>query len=349
MGTSQHSHLWPGVPYALGAAILFGVSTPLSKLLLGTINPWLLAGLMYLGAGVGLLLLRRTKLWVGEASLKAADYPWLIAVILIGGVAGPLLLMFGLKLTTASSAALLLNLEGLFTMVLAWMVFGENVDRRLLLGAFAILCGAVVLAWDGTSFSFGSGGLFIVMACFAWGVDNNLTRKLSASDPVQIASYKCAVAGLVNVVLAFSLGSDIPSFNLVLAASLVGFFSIGVSLVFFMLALRHVGTARTGAYFSLAPFVGAIVAIVFLQEHPSVQLVAAGALMAIGLLIHLLEKHEHDHDHVELTHDHIHSHDAHHQHAHDDEILEPHSHSHEHKPMRHKHPHFPDLHHHHSH
>ncbi len=349
MNTSQHSHLWPGVPYALGAAILFGVSTPISKLLLGQIYPWLLAGLMYLGAGVGLLLLRKSKLWVGEASLKSSDYPWLIAVILIGGVAGPLFLMFGLKLTTASSAALLLNLEGLFTMALAWMVFGENVDRRLLLGAFAILCGAVILAWDGTSFGFESGGMLIAAACLAWGIDNNLTRKLSASDPVQIASYKCAAAGVVNVALAFSLGAEIPSFNLVLAASVVGFFSIGISLVLFMLALRHVGTARTGAYFSLAPFVGAIVAIVFLQEQPNVQLAAAGALMAIGLLIHLLEKHEHDHNHSELVHDHIHSHDEHHQHAHDDEISEPHSHSHEHKPMRHKHPHFPDLHHHHSH
>lgn len=353
MSDNSHSHLWPGVPFALGAAVLFGASTPFSKFLLGSIDPWMLAGLLYLGAGFGLFTVRifRTisEQRTTEARLVLADYPWLALVVVIGGVIGPLLLMFGLSRTSAGQASLLLNLEGLATMGIAWLVFRENVDRRLLIGAFAILCGAVLLAWDGAQFSFDVGGLLIAGACLAWGIDNNLTRKLSSADPVQIAMIKGIVAGSVNLLLALSLGAEFPSYEIIGAAALVGFFGIGVSLVMFMLGLRHLGTARTGAYFSLAPFIGAVLAILFLQEPVTAQLIIAGALMAIGLWLHLAERHEHEHVHNEMEHEHRHVHDAHHNHTHEGEVVEPHSHWHRHKPMRHKHPHYPDLHHRHTH
>jgi drug/metabolite transporter (DMT)-like permease len=348
MSNHSHSHLWPGVPLALGAAVLFGASTPVSKYLLGQISPWMLAGIFYLGAGAGLWLFRMFRP-SQEASLQRSDYPWLAAVVLIGGIAGPLLLMFGLARTSASQASLLLNLEGLATMGLAWIVFKENVDRRLLLGAFAILIGAAVLTWDGTGLQFDGGAVLIACACLAWGIDNNLTRKISAADPVQIAMIKGLVAGVVNVSLALAVGASWPSAPLVAAGTVVGFIGIGLSLVMFMLGLRHLGAARTGAYFSLAPFVGAVLAIGLLHEPLTAKLLIAGGLMAVGLWIHLAEQHEHEHMHDEIEHDHVHTHDEHHDHPHEPGTVEPHSHLHRHKPLKHKHPHYPDLHHPHSH
>ncbi|MBC8036896.1 MAG: DMT family transporter [Rhizobiales bacterium] len=333
--------------------MLFGASTPLSKYLLESIDPWMLAGILYFGAGLGLLAARSVRNVFGvrtaETSLSRVDYPWLGAVVVIGGMIGPLLLMFGLARTTAGQGALLLNLEGLATMGIAWLVFRENVDRRLLIGAAAILSGAVVLTWNGTGITFDSGGLLIAAACLAWGIDNNLTRKLSSADPVQIAMIKGLFAGGTNLALAFGLGATVPSASLLAAGGVVGFFGIGVSLVMFMLGLRHLGTARTGAYFSLAPFVGALLAILLLQEPVTAQLLIAGALMAIGLALHLAERHEHEHVHEELEHDHLHLHDEHHDHGHDGEVTEPHSHRHRHRPIRHQHPHYPDLHHRHGH
>lgn len=350
----QHRGYWfPGIPLALGAAILFGASTPLSKLLLGFTNPWLLAGILYLGAGFGLslfLLIRHAAVEeAAESPLRLSDLPWLAAVVAAGGIAGPVLLMFGLSSTDASSASLLLNLEGVATMTIAWVVFRENVDRRLLLGAGAILAGAVLLSWGGEGLTFSWGSLLIAGACLAWGIDNNLTRKISASDPVQIAAIKGLVAGAVNTGLAVYLGAPMMSPTTVLSGGIVGFFGIGVSLVFFMLGLRHLGTARTGAYFSLAPFIGALLSILMLGDKPTVGLGVAGILMAIGLWLHLSERHEHEHVHEEIEHEHRHVHDAHHQHEHDGPITEPHSHVHRHKPLRHKHPHYPDLHHRHGH
>ncbi len=346
--------MWfPGVPLALGAAILFGASTPFSKLLLGSVNPWLLAGILYLGAGIGLslfLLVRHTAVEeTAESPLRLADLPWLAAVVAAGGIAGPVLLMFGLSSTDASSASLLLNLEGVATMAIAWLVFRENVDRRLLVGAAAILAGAVLLSWSGEGLTLSWGSLLIAGACLAWGIDNNLTRKISASDPVQIAAIKGLVAGAVNTGLAVYLGAPMVSPAVAASGAVVGFFGIGVSLVFFMLGLRHLGTARTGAYFSLAPFIGALLSILMLGDTLTIGLSVAGLLMAIGLWLHLSERHEHEHEHEEIEHEHRHVHDAHHQHAHDGPVTEPHSHLHRHRPLRHKHPHYPDLHHRHGH
>jgi drug/metabolite transporter (DMT)-like permease len=262
------AHLWPGVPLALASALSFGASTPLSKVLLASVDPQLLAGLLYLGAGLGLagVHLARSALGIPaeEAPLRKNDMPWLGAIILSGGIIGPLLLMLGLFRTQAASGALLLNLESLATMGLAWLVFRENVDRRLLLGAFAIMAGAVVLAWQGQGVDLNAGVGLIAGACLAWGIDNNLTRKLSAADPVMIAMLKGLVAGVMNAGFALWWGAPLPSAGILGAAAIVGFVGIGVSLVLFILGLRHLGAARTGAYFSLAPFIGALLAVAFL-------------------------------------------------------------------------------------
>ncbi|MEO6338433.1 MAG: EamA family transporter [Caulobacteraceae bacterium] len=341
---------------ALASAALFGASTPLAKLLLGGgVDPGVLAGLLYLGSGLGLGVIHLARQTLGlpaaEAPLRRADLPWLSLVVLTGGAIGPLLLMLGLARTPATSAALLLNVEGLATLGIAWIVFKENVDRRLLLGAFAILAGAGLLSWQGGPTGLGLGGLAIVGACLAWGIDNNLTRKLSSADPVQIAAIKGVVAGAVNLGLALARGGGLPSPGLIGGAAMVGFFGYGVSLVLFVLALRQLGTARTGAYFSTAPFLGAALALVLFHEPVTAQLVGAAALMAVGLYLHLNERHQHTHIHAPLDHEHRHVQDEHHQHAHGpgDPLGEPHNHPHHHAPMRHKHPHYPDLHHRHGH
>ena len=342
-----------GATMALTSAALFGASTPLAKGLLGSVSPWLLAGLLYLGSGIGLLLLTvlRGDKSASETPLRRKDAPWLVGAVIAGGIAGPLLLMLGLTSTSAASASLLLNLEALATMVIAWLVFRESTSARVILGAFAILVGAIVLSWQGSGLSFDSGGAFIAAACLCWGVDNNLTRKISASDPVQIAMIKGLVAGAVNLGLALAFGAHLPSVWTSMAAGVVGLLGYGVSLILFVLALRNLGTARTGAYFSAAPFIGATIAIVFLSEPLTYQFAAAALLMGLGVYLHLTERHEHAHAHEAMDHEHAHSHDEHHQHDHSpaDPPGEPHSHWHHHAPLTHKHPHFPDLHHTHRH
>ncbi len=347
---------WPGASLALASAALFGASTPIAKVLLGQgISPWLLAGLLYLGSGVGLSAVQVGRRMLGlpstEAALRYGDLGWLALVVMTGGIIGPVLLMIGLQTTPASSASLLLNLESLATMAIAWVVFRENVDRRLLAGAAALLAGAILLSWQGGPQGFDIGALAIAGACLAWGIDNNLTRRLSGADPVQIALIKGLAAGTVNLVLGFgTIGS--PTFSIALgAAALVGFLGYGVSLVLFVLALRHLGAARTGAYFSTAPFIGAVFAVPMLNEPVTASLVGAGILMGVGLYLHLSEVHEHEHEHETIEHEHRHTHDAHHQHTHDanDPGGDPHNHWHRHRPMTHKHPHYPDLHHRHGH
>lgn len=339
-----------GILYALASAALFGASAPFAKILLGDASPWLLAGLLYLGSGLGLGAAR--LIWRGkEARLGKTDLPWLAAAIFAGGICGPVLLMFGLAASTASSAALLLNLESVLTLGIAWVVFKEYVDLRLGIGAAAIVLGAIVLSWPGGGdLPLGWGPLLIAGACLAWAIDNNLTRKVSAADPSQIAMLKGLVAGAVNVAIAFAAGADMPAAGTVSAAAVVGFLGYGVSLSLFILALRHLGTARTGAYYSLAPFIGAAIAIPLLSEPVTIPFLAGGALMAVGLWLHLTERHGHQHVHEPLEHDHLHVHDEHHQHDHSGEpVAEPHAHPHRHGRLVHKHAHYPDLHHRHSH
>jgi drug/metabolite transporter (DMT)-like permease len=236
-------------------------------------------------------------------------------------------------------------------MVIAWVVFRENVDQRLLVGAAAILAGAALLSWQRGPGGLGLGAIAIAGACVAWGLDNNLTRKLSAADPVQIALIKGLGAGAVNLALALMAGASLPTIGALGGTMLVGFLGYGVSLVLFVLGLRHLGAARTGAYFSTAPFIGAIVAVAMLDEPITARLFGAGCLMAMGLYLHLTEAHEHEHEHEAIEHEHRHTHDVHHRHSHapNDPVGEPHNHWHRHVPMIHKHPHYPDTHHRHEH
>lgn len=346
------------VMLALVSAALFGLSTPASKVLLGQVDPAVLAGLLYLGAGIGVAILRRVLRRaaasddVREAALARKDLPWLAGAIAAGGVVGPLLLMVGLARTDAASAALLLTLEGVATALLAWFAFHEHFDRRIALGMAALVAGAAVLSWSGSpSFSSLIGPLCIVGACIAWGLDNNLTRKVSLADPLQIVELKGLVAGPVNLAIGLWAGGQLPGLQSGLVAGFVGFLGYGVSLVLFVMALRHLGTARTGAYFSTAPFIGVTAAVVVLGEPVTWQLLAAGALMGLGVWLHLTEDHVHEHVHEAMDHVHAHSHDAHHQHGHgpDDPPGEPHTHWHKHELMRHTHAHTPDMHHTHGH
>jgi drug/metabolite transporter (DMT)-like permease len=261
--------------------------------------------------------------------------------------------MAGLARSSAATASLLLNLEGVFTALLAWFLFRENFDRRIALGMAAIVAGGLTLSAGGGAPTAGGllGPLAIAGACLAWAIDNNLTRRISQADPVQIAMLKGSVAGAVNVAIALARGSSGPGPASLALAGVVGFVGYGLSLVLFVLALRHLGTARTGAYFSLAPFFGGILAVLVLHEAVTPRLLVAGALMALGVYLHLTERHEHEHEHEELAHEHRHIHDEHHQHVHDgsEPPGEPHSHWHVHQPMRHSHPHYPDVHHRHTH
>jgi drug/metabolite transporter (DMT)-like permease len=343
---------------ALAAAALFGVSTPVAKALLGVVHPVILAGLFYCGAGIGIALLRG----LGGGILKAPavqqqplarpDYPWLAGAVALGGIAGPVLLMLGLSQTPPATASLLLTIEGAATALLAWFVFHENFDRRIAIAMACLLAGAVVASWSGTpTMESLAGPLAVIGACLAWGIDNNLTRKVSLADPLAIVQVKGLVAGPVNLLLGLWAGGSLPGLLEILVAGLVGFLCYGVSLALFVVALRHLGAARTGAYFSTAPFIGAAVAVIAAQQAPSIQLGAAGLLMAVGVWLHVTERHAHAHTHVRMVHAHAHIHDEHHRHKHGphDPPGEPHTHPHEHEPLTHLHPHVPDMHHGHRH
>jgi drug/metabolite transporter (DMT)-like permease len=343
---------------ALLAAALFGATTPLAKMLLGSLSPFMVAGLFYLGSGVGLaigILIRRLRRTAGEqhneSRIQIGEVPWLLGAIAAGGVAGPALLMLGLNTTPAAASSLLLNLEGVFTAVIAWVVFRENVDLQIFLGMVAIVAGGVALSWQPGPGGVSTGSLLVVAACVSWAIDNNLTRKVSANDAMVIACLKGLVAGSVNLGIALLLGGHLPSVGKVVSAMVTGFAGYGVSLVLFVVALRNLGTARTGAYFSVAPIFGVALSLVLWPELPSLLFWGAAALMALGIWLHIRERHEHAHTHEVLGHNHRHSHDAHHQHVHDFEYegQEPHTHPHEHLPITHTHAHFPDIHHRHVH
>jgi drug/metabolite transporter (DMT)-like permease len=344
-----------GIGAAVGAAVLFGVSTPLAKGLLSHLSPLLLAGTMYLGSGLGLAAVLAIR--AGTKRRDPIPWPrgsavwWLLTTILSGGILGPYLLLYGLQTTDSASASLILNLEGVFTALLAWFVFRENFDRRIALGMSLIVAGGALLALGPTVRAHGLiGPLAIGGACLAWSIDNNLTRKVSVHDAAFIACAKGLVAGASAMALALAAGAGMPNPKVILQAGSLGFVTYGLSLTLFVMALRSLGTARTAAYFSLAPFIGAVLAL-SLGAPFTPALLWAGLLMAAGVWLHLSEHHSHWHRHEPLTHEHAHVHDAHHRHDHGPEWdgKEPHSHAHHHEPLEHSHAHYPDIHHRHGH
>ena len=339
---------------ALAAAALFGANTPFAKLLLAETSPVVLAGLLYLGSGIGLALLRLAQGRSGhprEAPLTARDWGWLSGAILAGGIAAPVLLLWGLAKSGAAETSLLLNFEGVMTALAAALLFREAIGARVWIAALVMLAGGIVLGYDPASpLAFSPYSLAIAGACLCWALDNNLTRKVSGADPLVTAMTKGLVAGSVNLALGLLLEGTFPGLRAAAGALVLGFAAYGVSLVLFIYAMRHLGAARTAAHFSTAPFIGAVIAVPLLGEPVTAGLITAALLMALATWLVLTERHAHEHAHERMTHSHRHIHDEHHQHAHrGDEGPEPHAHEHVHEPMRHAHPHLPDLHHRHKH
>lgn len=341
-----------GVVCGLLAAALFGVSAPIAKLLLSDCSPQVLAGLLYLGAGLALSIYRLIRPRSMEASIRRSDIALLSAIVLLGGILAPVLMLVGLGRVSALAGSLLLNLEAPLTIVLAVLLFGEHLGRYAAMAALCILVGAVVLKIaPGQLGADLWGGLAIACACLLWGLDNNLTQRLSLRDPFALVRIKTLAAGSINLLLGFARGGTLPSTRVILGALALGALSYGVSVVLDAYALRLVGAAREAAYFATAPFVGALASTVILDERLGHLDLVAMTIMAVGVALLLRERHSHEHAHEALQHEHAHTHDEHHHHDHSasDPPGEPHSHPHRHAPLVHDHPHMPDLHHRHAH
>ncbi len=345
------------VPSVLVAAVLFGVSTPLAKILLGDISPVALAGLLYLGvfAGLGVAAaLRKTRAGAGllrEAPLEKKDIPWLAGAVLAGGVAGPIALLMGLSQISGFSASLLLNFEGVATAAIAVLVFRENAGRRLWTALALMTAAGVLLSWNTAQGRISPlGPALVVAAMICWGIDNNLTRHISDKDPVQIARIKGLAAGIVSTAAAFAVGRGFRPGAAAAYGLLVGAVCYGLSLILFIRALKGLGAFRTGVYFGFAPFIGSVASIALLGDRVRWSSAAAGALMLGGVLLLGTEKHGHAHSHPRTVHAHAHSHgDLHHGHTHSGPVTEPHSHVHTHEEVTHAHGHWPDTHHRHGH
>jgi drug/metabolite transporter (DMT)-like permease len=337
-----------GAAAGLGAAALFGVSAPLAKVLLPGTGPLLLAALLYLGAGIALSVARWVTPRPREAALRPGDLPSLAAIALLGGVVGPVLMLSGLARVSATAGSLLLNLEAVFTILLAVTLFGEHLSRAAAFASALIVAGAAAL-------SGGAGGadpLGIVLtagACLAWGVDNNLTQRLSLRDPIAIGRVKTLSAAALMLVAALVTGHALPGPGALAAALAVGAAGYGASIVLDVYALRLLGAAREAAFFATAPFLGALAAVPLFGRMPGPAEGVTAALMVGGVLLLLRDRHTHVHHHDALDHDHLHVHDEHHRHEHDGPVVEPHAHPHRHVPLVHDHPHVSDAHHRHGH
>lgn len=344
---------------ALLAALLFGASAPLAKILLGQIEPVPLAAFLYLGSGTGLLIYQIviyliTKEKKGEAPLSKKDFPWLLGAILFGGVIAPIILMTSLKITPASTAALLLNFEGVSTTLIALFFFKESIGRRVWIAVSCITIASILLSWDfSNQWGFSLGALGVVGACLCWGIDNNFTRNISSKNPYTIVILKGFGAGLFSLFLTLMLKYQIPHIKVILLSMILGCFSYGLSIVLFVLAMRNLGSARTSAFFATSPFIGAILAFVLYHEVPSAMFIVALPIMILGTFFLLKEDHNHKHNHEHIMHEHRHCHnDNHHNHMHLPGEVPPngyHSHVHEHEELQHDHQHAPDIHHRHAH
>lgn len=342
--------------YIFVSAALFGISPPLAKLLVKNIPPVALAGLLYLGAFVGLSLYSIIRGIIStenirSANLKKGDFPWLFGAILSGGIIAPICLMFGLSQISGFTTSLLLNLEGVFTAVIAVIFFKEKAGKRLWLALLCMTAAGVFLTWNSSQGKFNFlGPLLVTLSMICWGIDNNLTRNISTRNPIQIARIKGFVSGLISISLAYTLGMDIEWDLSIFYALLLGSLSYGISLVFFIKALEGLGSFRTGIFFSLAPFIGAVISLILLQEWIGWVMFPAIMLTAAGVWLISTEKHLHLHLHQEEIHTHLHNHkDIHHIHEHTGIVREPHIHEHKHLEENHVHSHWPDTHHRHEH
>jgi drug/metabolite transporter (DMT)-like permease len=342
--------------YIAISAVLFGVSPPLAKLLVKSIPPVALAGFLYFGAFIGLSLYSITQRIINAesgrtASLRKEDFPWLIGAIVSGGIAAPICLMFGLSCISGFAASLLLNLEGIFTAIIAVMFFGENAGKRVWLALMCMSTAGVFLTWDSSQGRFSSlGPLLVTLSMICWGIDNNLTRNISARNPTQITRIKGFASGLVSIALAYILRMEITWNVSIVFALLLGASSYGISLVFFIKALEGLGSFRAGMFFSLAPFVGAVTSLLLLQEWIGWVMFPAILLTITGFWLMSTEQHEHVHSHPEDVHNHLHDHDdIHHAHDHPERTGDGHTHEHRHLEEDHFHSHWPDTHHRHEH
>jgi drug/metabolite transporter (DMT)-like permease len=344
-----------GSAYGLAAATLFGISPPMAKLLLPEAGPLLIAGLLYLGAGVGLLvfelLFSRSLASRRESRIGPADR-WLLAGIIVsGGILGPFCMLWGLQRLSAVLGALLLNLEAPFTIGLAVLFFREHLGRRGMTGSLLIVTAAAILQFHPEELRPDPWGfLAIVAACFWWAIDNNFSQRLSLRDPIIVTRIKALGAAACTLTMAFLEGQNFPAPSILVATLMLGLFSYGMSLVFDMQALRLLGAAREAGFFATAPFVGAAAAVPILGEQWGINEVLASLIMVIGVTLLFREHHHHVHVHEEIEHDHVHLHGLHHEHEHvDGQEQEPHTHLHRHLPLIHDHPHASELHHRHEH
>lgn len=352
------SKIYP-IMMALLAAILFGASAPITKILLGEIQPIPLASLLYLGSGLGLLIFQIgnsliKKQIINEAPLKKKDFKWLLGAIIAGGITAPIILLSSLKITPASIASLLLNFEGVATAIIAMLFFKENVGKQILNAVILITFASIILSWDfKNQWGFSIGSLGIILACFCWGIDNNFTRNISAKNPFSIVIIKGIISGSFSLFLSLILKNEIPEFKIAIIAMVIGFFCYGVSIVLFVFAMRDLGSTRTSALFGTAPFVGSILSFILLGDIPSNMFFISLPIMIVGTIFLLKEEHNHTHIHEFIEHEHRHNHrDGHHNHEHTNgEIIINgyHSHLHVHEDIEHAHPHSPDIHHRHIH
>jgi drug/metabolite transporter (DMT)-like permease len=329
---------------ALLAAVFFGASAPVSKLLLGEIAPIFLAAFLYLGSGTGIALTKLTQRKGKEAGITRADVPWLAGAVISGGILAPIVLMLSLQNTPASTASLLLNFEGVGTTVIALLFFRESISRRAWMAILVITLASIFLSTDFSSgFGLSLGALGVLLACVLWGVDNNFTRNISGKDPLAIVAWKGLVAGTFSFFLALSLGNPLPAVTTILLTMVLGFLSYGMSTFLFIRSMRGLGAARTSALYGTAPLAGVLLSIVLFSELPSAFFIVAAVLMIGGALLLVNEEHRHTHVHTALVHDHSHSHDDG-MHGHD-AAEGVHSHAHEHSQEEHAHDHLPDIHH----
>lgn len=340
--------------YALLAAVLYAISSPISKLLLKEIPPTMMAALLYLGAGFGMLILGliRRKFYQEnvEAKLTKQELPFTIAMVLLD-IAAPVFLMVGLTRTDAATVSLLNNFEIVSTSLIALLIFKESISKQLWFSIVLIVSASIILSVEDIgSVSLSLGAVFVLLACICWGLENNCTRKISLKDPLQIVIIKGFGSGSGALLIAFLLGEKIHHFLYIIIGLLLGFFAYGLSIFFYIYAQRELGAAKTSAYYALAPFIGVGLSLLIFKEIPSVSFIVALIIMMVGTYFTVSENHEHEHEHVAITHEHAHNHtDGHHKHVHDKTIIGKHSHHHIHESNIHSHQHSQDIHHAHSH